>query len=137
MTKFGFCYGEPMPLRLGPIVRDDRPKMAFDAKPARDEGGKGISAIDVLLRLKERMSPEGFRALLKGFLDVLDDGEAEKRGQDEPAPFKGRPRPGGAMDAMAFDRMASRPMTCAEKSFAKMFPDAAKIKSAPSFVVKG
>ena len=57
--------------KLGPI-------MAFDSKlRARDEEGEpeSRSAIDVLMSLKERMSPAGFKALVMSLLD--DDEGAE------------------------------------------------------------
>jgi hypothetical protein len=47
---------------------------------------------------------------------------------DEPEPFRGMPRPGGAMDT----RRRARPLTDAQKAaFDARFPHAAKIKVNP------
>jgi hypothetical protein len=70
---------------------------------------------------------------LQGKLSEADLAEFCKRagidagiGMDEPEPFKGMPRPGGAMDTRR------RTLTAAqEASFAERFPGAARIKVNP------
>lgn len=74
---------------------------------------------DLLEFLRSKLSPEDY-ARVSEMLGA-DPGEA----MDEPNPFPGRPRPGGAMDA----RRRTRPLTAAEQAhFEERFPHAAKIK---------
>jgi len=104
---------------------------AFDAKlKARDqetgEEGESRTYLDVLLDLKDRMSPEGFKSLL---LALLDDGEtAQDNG--EPPPFEGRPRPGGKIAGGAGElHMQEHPPAMDAKAAAGYrgrFPDATK-----------
>jgi hypothetical protein len=135
-------------MRSGIPLREFGPQGAFDSKPrARDdepEEAKRPSAIAGMIALRDKMSPEGFKALCMSLCDEdgAEDGEYEtpearneaesfpdaKRATDEPPPFKGRPRPGGAMDAMAFDKLAKPRRTKADKSFASMYPGAGDIK---------
>ena len=77
------------------------------------------STIDLLEFLRDKLSPEDHATFAK--MLGADPGEA----MDEPNPFPGRPRPGGAMDA----RRRTKPLTADEQSnFAERFPHAAKIK---------
>jgi hypothetical protein len=87
---------------------------AFDAKPSRrasdeeEAPSEGRSAIDILLALQEKMSPEGFKALCMQLCDEGAEDEDEetfespmdreltqtpggkfKSAMDEPEPFKG------------------------------------------------
>jgi hypothetical protein len=127
----------------GIAPRDFGPGGAYDSMPRARDGDPddkpAPSAIAGMLALKAKMSPDGFRALCdelcggegaedKEFETPEDRLEAEaypggKRATDEPAPFKGRPRSGGAMD-MAFDGPPRR-KSRGEKSFAAMYGNAA------------
>jgi hypothetical protein len=134
-------------MRSGIPLREFGPQGAFDSKPrARDDepdDKPAPSAIAGMIALRDRMSPEGFRALCNElcggeaedgdpasqFTDPMDR-EMHQKAQDEPPPFKGRPRTGGAMDAMAFDKLSTPRRSKAEKSFAAMFGEhAADIKT--------
>jgi hypothetical protein len=103
------------------------------------------SAIAGMIALRDRMSPEGFRALCNELCGgEAEDGEfatpeeradeesfpAAKRASDEPPFFKGRPKTGGAMDgvSLAFDKLSTPRRTKVERSFSEMFPGAGDIK---------
>jgi hypothetical protein len=136
-------------MQSGIPLKEFGPQGAFIAAipkgRGRDEGGQP-SAIMGMLALKAKMSPEGFKALCQELCGgEAEDGEYEtpqerleaeaypggKRATDEPPPFKGRPRTGGAMDAMdamAFDKLSTPRRTKAERSFDAMYPGAGDIK---------
>jgi len=144
-------------MRSGIPLREFGPAGAFDSalpKARDDEPGEGRSAIDVLLALKERISPEGLKslclALCKGE-GAEDDDPASKfespmeseAAQDEPGPFPGRPRPGGKMDPLKpaqdgklsghesdyFANLVGKPRSsAAERRFAEMYPGAAAVR---------
>lgn len=80
------------------------------------------AAADLLEFLRDKLSPEDHATFAK--MLGADPYEA----MDEPNPFPGRPRPGGAMDM----RRRARPLTDTEKAdFDSRFPHAAKIRVNP------
>ena len=120
------------------------PVAAYDAKPsrrARDDEPEGRSGLDVLMALKERMSPEGFRAMCMALCDdddaqdgdpasqfsspmarEMDQAKDRRKAKDAPADFPGKPRTGTAMDGLPdFDRLGRPRATKSDKSFAAMF----------------
>jgi hypothetical protein len=132
-------------MQSGVPLKEFGPQGAFDSKPSRrgrDEDDPSESRGDIARMMKtiaRGMSPENWAKWREELLeDGAEDGEyttpedrleAEaypggKRATDEPAPFKGRPRPGGAMDGLAFDGPPRR-KSSGEKSFAAMYGDAA------------
>jgi hypothetical protein len=111
---------------------------AFDSKPARDEDPAPIPASDeekedramsrwsgalqTLGPLAKIMSAEDWADLQQQAVDCFYGKQSSA--EDEPAPFPGRPRPGGRMDAMdralAFDRK-QKSTTSTPASFDKMY----------------
>jgi len=104
-------------------ARDDDP----DDKPAP-------SAIEGMMALRNRMSPDGFRALC----NELCGGEAEDgdpaaqfsspEAREKPEAQRAQDRKRGAMDALAFDRLATPRRSKSEKTFSEMYPGAGDIK---------
>jgi hypothetical protein len=135
-------------------LRHFSPGGAFDAKPSRrgrDEEGGQPNAIEAMLELRAKMSPEGFKALCAELCggEAEDESESEKfetpeareaaqgkdrrRAKDAPPDFPGCPKT-GAMD-MAFDGPPRR-KSKAEASFAKMFGESALgIKNADPYPI--
>jgi hypothetical protein len=128
--------------------RDFGPGGAYDSMPRRARDDEPApNAIEAMMELRDKMSPEGFRALCQELCGgQAEDGEkyatpedradaesfpdVRKAATDEPPFFKGRPRTGGAMDAMAFDGPPRR-KSQADKSFENMYGSAAlNIKNA-------
>jgi hypothetical protein len=110
-------------------LREFGPQGAFDSKPSRrgrDEEGGQPSAIAGMIALRDRMSPEGFKALCMSLCDedgAQDFETPEDRNDSESFPNAKRAT---AMDAMAFDKLAKpRGTSRADKSFAAMYGDAA------------
>lgn len=122
--KMGAAYDSAAGLRDEEVAtrRGDR---ARDRR-GRDEGEEGGTG-EFLRKLACELSAEEWAALGRRLRD-----EDADRAEDEPPPFKGRPRPSGAMDARR--RLASD--ASPSSSFAERFPEAARIKAAPSFAVK-
>jgi hypothetical protein len=84
---------------------------------------------EYLQNARKELSAEQFSKLIEAMIeDEPDTGEG-----DEPEPFKGRPRPGGAMDTarLAMDRSRARPSSAEFRSFAKRYPHAATIRLNP------
>jgi hypothetical protein len=96
---------------------DSKPRRARDQDPEEGES-KGRSYLDVILDLKDRMDPAGFRSLLMALLDET----AQDAG--EPPPFEGRPRPGGKIDGGAGELPAMDAKAAA--GYRGRFPDAPK-----------
>jgi len=122
-------------IRSGVPLKEFGPQGAFDSKPSRrgrDEEGGQPSAIAGMIALRDRMSPEGFKALCMSLCDedgAEDGGEGEKYATPmERELAQGKDRKRGAMDSMAFDKLSTPPSTKADKSFAAMYPGAGDIK---------
>jgi len=136
-------------MQSGLPLKECGPQGAFDSKPsrrARDEDDPSESRGDIVRLMKtlaRGMSPENWAKWREELLeDGAEDGEQyetpearndvesfpdmRKAATDEPPPFKGRPRPGGAMDSVY--RLAAPPRTKAERSFSEMYPGAGDIK---------
>jgi hypothetical protein len=108
---------------------------AFDSKPsrrARDEEGMPESRGDIARMMKtiaRGMSPENWAKWREELLDDgAEDGEyttPEERADSESFP---NAKKATAMDAMAFDKLATPRSTKADKTFAAMYPGAGDIK---------
>jgi hypothetical protein len=116
-------------------LREFGPQGAFDAAiskgRARDEEGGQPSAIAGMIALRDKMSPEGFKALCMSLCDEdgAEDGDpasqfSSPEAHEKPEAQRAQDRKAkGAMD-MAFDGPPRR-KSSGEKSFAAMYGDAA------------
>jgi hypothetical protein len=137
----------------GRLARDEAEgseETTSEAKPRGD--------VMRLLKTIARMSPENWAAFQKELLEGGEETDEQNEGaQDEPPPFDGRPRPGGAMGSAARARFAAMhpdaeriaptggpsvrkqqqsPVMAMDnrsnsKSFEQMYPDAARIGRDP------
>jgi hypothetical protein len=129
------------------------PEGAFDSQIERSSGSDTETARELVTFLKDKLTDDDLNHVLNLLSEVAsgveeymkEDADDEtgsgyppanfplghRRTSDEPASFRGMPRPGGSMvhekQLRAMDRALSRQSRNRE-SFLELFPDAARIK---------